>query len=193
MIKDFLKKYYMYIVVILIAIIGIIPTYFSKDNVDIPEIQVQTVTEPVQIKHIYVDIKGNVLNPGVYKLEEGTRLFQLVELSGGLDVDSDTSLINLSSILTDQQVIYIPKVGEIIPDEYTELIDDNTTDKDDKININTAEKNELTELPGIGEVTAQSIIDYRNENGDFKTIEDIMNVVGIGESTFENIKDFITI
>lgn len=132
------------------------------------------------ISYIYVDVKGEVNNPGVYRLETNSRAFQAVELAGGLTIDSYTRYVNLAKILTDEEVIYIPSVEEEIEESTL-------------ININTATLDELMVLDGIGEATANNIINYRNENGYFSSIEDIMNVPNIKQATYEKIKQYITI
>ena len=177
------------------------------------------IAEPLEIE---VDIKGAVVNPGLYSLEEGSRVQDVIEKSGGLTKDADTSMINLSKKVTDEMVIIIYTKKEIesmrngnttikyiekecvcpsiendgcIESPETNHDPSNTTDdnKETKISINKASLEELMKLPGIGESKAQKIIDYRNKNGLFKNIEDLKNVDGIGTTTFENLKDLITL
>lgn len=133
------------------------------------------------ISYIYVDVKGEVNSPGVYRLTESSRVFQAVELAGGLTSDSFTRNVNLAKILKDEEVIYIPSVYE------EESKDVNL------ININTASKEELMLLDGVGESIADNIITYRNEFGPFSSIEDIMNVPNIKTGIYEKIKNYITI
>lgn len=186
---EYLKQHKVYVgiaLVIILVVIGFLRQPEQEQKIvqvtDYPE-------EPLnEIIYIYVDIKGAVAYPGVYKLEKASRLFQVVNLAGGLKEDADSNAINLSMILSDQDVIYVPFIGE----EYPNIIDQIDNDVGGVININTATIEQLQQLPGIGPSTAQKIIDYRNENGSFQSIEDIMNVSGIGESTFENIKESIT-
>lgn len=138
--------------------------------------------------YIYVDIKGEIKNPGVYKLEIGSRVFQLVSMAGGYKEDADTNTLNLSKFLKDEQVIYIPSFMEQYP-----IIkgDDSNTEGETKIDINNAPMAMLETLPGVGPSTAKAIIDYIEENSYFNSIEEIKNVPGIGDSTFEAIKDLI--
>ena len=138
------------------------------------------------IKHL----KGEVKNPGVYKLESDARLFQVISLAGGLSNEADSLGINMSILLRDQMSIYVPSIYDNVPIVVTP-IDENPDDR--LIDINQAGALLFETLPGIGPSTAQNIIDYRDEYGYFDVIEDIMNVPNIGESTFENIKDLITI
>jgi competence protein ComEA len=186
---EYVKQYRVYIVIAFITIlivIGLLKEPQQHQSI-LPVADYQE--EPVEeVIYIYVDLKGAVEYPGVYKVERSSRLFQVVNLAGGLLENADSNAINLSVILGDQDVIYIPTIGE----EYPSIIDQEEHNIGGVININTATIEQLQELPGIGPSTAQNIIDYRNENGSFETIEDIMKVSGIGESTFENIQESIT-
>ena len=131
------------------------------------------------INYIYVDVKGEVLNPGVYRVSDKCRVFQVLEIAGGLTSESDTSTVNLASKIVDEQIIRIPK--------------SNNSSTTSIININTATASELDSLPGIGYSTATNIIDYRTNNGLFKAKEEIKLVNGIGDAIYEQIKDLITI
>ena len=186
--KEFLKKHYVKIIVLLVIAVFAYLT-MQQENTVVPFELGQPVAEEPVTTYIYVDIKGEVQYPGVYKVEKDTRLFQVVTLAGGFTIAADKLAINLSRIIRDQEVIYIPNVAEEYP-LITDVIEQN---QNGIININTASLLDLQTLVGIGPSTAQSIIDYRTEHGDFQTIEDIMNVSGIGEATFENIKDFIIV
>lgn len=137
-------------------------------------------------KKIYVDISGQVKNPGVYQVEEGTRLFEAIEDAGGLLSTAQVDQINQAEILTDGQKIIVPKEGEDISQLPTGVT------RDGLININTADSKTLQEIPGVGPVTADKIVDYRSNNGRFNSPEELKNVSGIGEKTFEKIKDKVT-
>ena len=165
-----------------------------------------------------VDVKGEVTNPGTYAVEDNMRLSDVILLAGGLTEKADTSITNLSKKVTDEMVIVIYSKEEVEeikkrtiqenptlecgPNEIilngecslqsTPSIESNQSTSS-KININEATKEELMQIPGIGDVKATSIIEYRTTNGLFQSIEDIKNVTGIGDSTFESIKDYITI
>lgn len=182
-----------------------------------------TTTEELIKETIFVDVKGAVKKPGVYELVSGSRVIDAITKSGGLNKDADTSIINLSKKLADGNVIIIytkNKIEELhkqeVIIEYIEkeckcpdnsnsacidkddvIIEDNNEDIKDtspsKVSLNTASKEELMTISGIGESKAADIIKYRNANGEFKTIEDIKNVKGIGDALFEKIKKYITI
>lgn len=153
---------------------------------------------------IYVDIGGEVLNPGVYELTEGMRLFQAIELAGGLTDTADTDSINQAMEVIDGEKIIIGSVDENSP-YYTGSGNLGSTESSSGtggvretengpvVNINKASLEELQEIPGVGPSTAQKILDYRNENGLFKNLEDLKNISGIGDKTFENMREYIEI
>lgn len=147
--------------------------------------------ENVAKEEIVVHIKGEINKPGIYKMHRELRLYELVEAAGGLTDKADIRRINLAVILEDEEAIYIPAIGEAVP-EVKEGAAGNSS-ADGKIRINYATKAELMELQGIGNALADRIIEYRNTKGSFESIEEIMNVSGIGESKYEGIKDKITV
>lgn len=144
---------------------------------------------------IMVHITGQVYNPGLVQLESGSRVIDVVNKAGGLTSEADLDRINLARKVADEEKIYIPRIGEDIDENKEEIqtVQDSGSEEGNsggKININTASKEEIMTLPGIGEVLATRIIEYR-ENNKFATIEDIKNVSGIGDKKFEGIKDLI--
>ena len=153
--------------------------------------------ETEQEIEIAVHVTGEVKKQGLIYVKQGARVADAIEKAGGETSEADLSQINLAYILEDGQKIYIPNKNEKISQYITKNNgnnENNNTDKEDKkVNINTASQNELDELPGIGPSTAQKIIEYREENGNFETIEDVQNVKGIGDAKFEDIKDKITV
>ena len=140
---------------------------------------------------IFVEIKGEVAKPDVYEVDEGSIIRDLINVAGGLTPEANIDNINRAEKLINNQLIVIPNKNDEIIDESTNVSQGIT--KDGIININKASLSELQEITGIGEVKAQSIIDYREKNGGFKSIEDIKNVDGIGSKTFEKIKEKICI
>lgn len=137
---------------------------------------------------IKVYVTGLVKNPGVYTMEEGERVIDAINKAGGPLEEADLTNINLAQKVKDEQMIIVPKKGET-----NNISPTSTIQKNEKININTATKEELQTLPGIGPVTAERIIEFRENKGSFKKIEDIMNVPRIGPKLFEQIKDKITV
>lgn len=157
---------------------------------------------------IYIDISGAVVNPGVYELEEGDRVIDVLRACGGLSVEADRPWveqnINRARPIKDGEKIYIPKIGEILGK--SEILNSNppiggqtisnllnSNDLNGLVNINRATVAELDRLPGVGPAIAQRIIDYRQEKGGFVSVEEIKLVSGIGDKMFENIKDLIEI
>ena len=136
---------------------------------------------------IKVYICGYVLNPGVYELPEGSRICDGLDAAGGFSEGADESRINLAGYLHDGDMVFFPEVGENLPEGAVEAGNSGL------ININTANAEQLCTLPGIGSSKATAIIKYREDNGAFTDISQIMNVSGIGENLFNNIKDLICI
>ena len=143
---------------------------------------------------MYVDISGAVKKPGVYEVEKDTRLFQVIEMAGGLTDDADADSVNRASFVEDGQKVIIPVKGS------GETVDPSTVSgassvgitSQGLVNINTASQDELKTLNGIGDVIAERIIEYRSSNA-FRSKEDIMSVKGIGKGIYEKIKDRITV
>lgn len=149
-------------------------------------------------KEIFVHLSGAVNKPGVLKLSEGTRVYEAVEMAGGLEVDADSSGINLARTLQDEERIHIPREGEVQtnPVQYANPATQSMgggTGQSGLININTADSAALQTLTGIGPSTAEKIMDYRQSSGSFRSIEQIKEVSGIGEKTYEKFKDKICI
>lgn len=137
---------------------------------------------------ICVYVCGAVNNPGVYELQEGSRVVHALKAAGGLTEHASEESLNQARVLTDGEMIQVLTKEEM---SASAVVDSST--KDGKVNINTADASELTSLNGIGETRAKAILDYREEHGNFQRIEDICNVDGIGESTFKKIQDGITV
>lgn len=160
--------------------------------------QQNEISEDETTQTVYIDIKGAVKHPGVYELQANDRIIDAIELAGGYRDDAVTEVINHAQKLVDEMVIYVPKIGEISEDfnigqvvsSSTTIISSSETEK--KVNINLADEFELLTLPGIGPSKAQAILSYREEIGKFQSIDDLKNVSGIGEKTFENLKDYIS-
>lgn len=140
---------------------------------------------------IVVEIKGEIKLPNIYQLKQDSIINDLIEKAGGLTELADTSKINRAEKLTDHQCIVIPNKNDA---QSKQISSPQSTETQSKlININTAAESELDSLPGIGPARAKDIIKYRETNGGFKSIEEIKNIKGIGTSSFEKLKDLITI
>ncbi|UZM98460.1 helix-hairpin-helix domain-containing protein [Lysinibacillus sp. MHQ-1] len=150
-----------------------------------------TAEEAVQ-QQVFVDIKGAVMYPGVYELQPDKRIFDAIQLAGGYIKNADTQLVNHAQKVQDEMVIYIPIKGEQLEDISSNLLmlPLESQNKSQKINVNTADAETLATLPGIGPSKAHSILSYREEKGRFQTIDDVRNINGIGDKTFEKNKGF---
>lgn len=154
----------------------------------------------------YVDIKGAIKVPQVVPVTPGMRVHDVVEMAGGVTGEADQSQVNLAQLVTDQMVIYVPKVGEEVSPSTEALVADSkvtesavsessgdATSDGDLVNINTADTTMLQTLSGIGEKRAADIINYRETNGLFETVDDLDQVSGIGEKTMEKLRPLITV
>ena len=200
------KKEFVKIIIVIFIILSIgLYNFFTKKEESYEEIEIsenilnfeEKVIEE-DMKKIKVYIIGEVNKPGVVELENGARIEDAIILAGGTTDKSDLSKVNLAYTLEDGQKIKIPSIDDESEDEYIaeetdEGIIKEIDNKTEKININKADINELCTLTGVGEAMAQKIIDYRNENGKFESIEDLKNVNGIGEKKYESLKEYISI
>ena len=165
------------IAIIIMAVMGI--KLSDKEK----EIAFTNYSSIEQNEYIYVDIDGAVINPGVYELPEGSRVIDAINKAGGLEENAFTQNLNKARKLIDGEKIYIHIEGQA---------DVESLQSNNLININTASADILMTLPGIGEVYAKRIIDYRSSKK-FNSIEEIKNIQGIGDKTFDKLKDLITI
>lgn len=144
---------------------------------------------------IYVDIKGAVKVPGIYQLKNQQRIWDALALAGGVSEEDDTAQVNYAQKVKDQMIIYVPKKGEAVAQSLETLQESAPAqqNQEEKINLNTATEAELQTISGIGAKKAQEIIRFRDEQGPFKTVEELKNVPGIGEKTVERLKDMLTV
>ena len=209
--------------IIILTIIGvssffIVKNIMSNKKKEKDEVIVEKSIEKKEVETkevLQVDIKGEVINPGIYELDSESRVIDVINKAGGLTENANTSVINLSKKITDEMVIIIYSNEEVNDFKTTKEIEEQVIEKciqkDDnslrndaciendknnmltgKVNINTASLEELMTLEGIGENKAKSIIEYRETKSKFNTIEDIKNVNGIGDNLFAQIKENIT-
>ncbi len=177
-----MKLHYIIIAVVVVLVLGF--TFFSgsRGGKEI-EVKQSTSTQATTVKSkCVVYITGEVENTGIYEVEEGSRLYEVIDMAGGFTSDARTDSINLARFVFDGEQIDVPSTEDNI-----EAI------RSGKVNINIADVSLLITLDGIGESRAKDIIDYREENGPYKKLEDIMNVKGIKQNMFEKIKDNITL
>ena len=162
----------------------------SQQEEEIPE-----QTDPPSVSEnketeLYIYICGEVKKPGVYAMKSGDRVYQLIEKAGGLTEKAETGAVNQAQLLEDGVMIYVPAKGEAAAETGAGAGQESGAGN---VNINTATEEQLMSLNGIGEGKAKSIIAYREEKGKFNSIEEIMNVEGIKEGTYNKIKDSITV
>lgn len=230
-VKYYIEKYkYILIIVFLVVIIFIILAIKLNKNNE-PQIEKQDVSlenkeEVKKETKIRVDIKGLINKPGVYEMDTGSRVIDLINKAGGLKESANTEYINLSKKLEDEMIIIIYSNDDVSKFRETDKnviyikykcdcpdnINSACINESDKVNTNGVESNkkeqtedknlisintgtveELMTISGVGESKAKAIIKYREENGEFKTIEDIKNVSGIGDALYSKIKDYIKV
>lgn len=219
----FLKKYLRFFCLIGLLIILFICLFgnheFEQDDKDI-KLKDQVVDENISDSSVkkeiveerdlvYVDIKGEVKNPGIYSVSSDKRVFDVIKLAGGVTSNADTSVNNLSMKVKDEMVIVIyskeqianfsktQEINEVVQEKCNNssgVVNDSCISTPDvnrfPISLNNASLEELINVPGLGEVKAKKIIEYRSQNNGFKSVDDLKNVSGIGDSTFEKIKDY---
>jgi len=197
-------KYYTIAVSMIVIIVSVVFLFLfvQKNQKEVSEAE-RTMTSIISThsseaesssQQLYVDIKGAVKKPGMYEGNANMRVWDAVMLAGGVSDEADTKYVNFSERVVDQMVIYVPKVGEEVQSSTSKADSQNGAMNDtSKVNLNQASESELQNLPGIGQKKAQEIIRYREENGGFKKIEDLKNISGFGEKTFEKLKDLIAL
>lgn len=207
MLKHYYEKYKQFIpligitfVILIIAIFAVnLVTAENSMTINEPPVNALEVIEedeegaepPVSISdHVFVEVKGAVKNPGVYEVPVDARVTNVLALAELLS-SADLLTVNQSQKVKDEMVIYVPEIGEI--EDVDMIASESTVEGEILVNINTASVDELTLLNGIGEKKAQLIIEYREQNGLFMKKEDLMNISGIGEKTFDSLEPYITI
>lgn len=158
--------------------------------------EVERISSDAQVTEIVVDIKGAIQQPGVYHLPIDARLNELILAAGGFTKEAEERQLNLAEKLSDQQMIYVPSKEEVdfkVEPPVTVVGNDEGSSVTSLINLNTANLSELQELPGVGPAKAQAILTYREENGLFSSVEDLLNISGFGEKTIEKLRKMVEI
>ena len=195
------------IIIISIIFVIILFVFFNNNKDDEVEIIEQienkvdaNIKEDKDVKQIIVHITGCIKKQGIVEINEGARIIDVIEAAGGVTKEADIAKVNLAYIVKDAQKIYIPSIYDKEDTEYITLnngenviVEDKYGGESDMVNINTATQTELESLSGIGPSTALKIINYREEHGKFKSIEEIKEVPGIGDAKFNSIKDMIEV
>jgi len=180
------------------------PAYAMEPKQDpIPEQPERPAVLEEKPPDIYVDVKGSVKQPGLYRFSSGERVFDAIAKAGGALPDADMNRINLAEPLADGSVVRIPKKGELLAEQGCPCPNANGTTlptaagkqpaRPGLVNLNSATLEELMTLPGVGQTRAQSILDYRRKNGPFRRAEEIQNVPGIGDKMYEQMKRQLTV
>src|SRR5699024_5719664 len=200
----YIKRYFKVIMFVAVIVVGLI--YFNvnesfkgevvtegavEDIVDLDEVQEEdeeVVEDDSVSEKIIIDIKGEINTPGVYEMQLGDRMIDIVDRAGGLTDDASETAINLAEKLQDEMAVIIPKEGDepLESNDISSMESGASSSETDKINLNHATQSELETLNGIGPSKAEAIISYREENGLFQTVEDVLEVSGIGEKTLES-------
>ena len=182
------------VMIVLVSVAAFMLTSHGNEGEEVSIEQETAVIEETQTGSVYVDIGGEVVNPMVAELDSGCRVEDAIIAAGGLTDKADITNINRAAPVNDGDKIYIPSIeeapkqGEVQNSAGSGAYYDNS-----KVNINTADSAELQTLTGVGPATAEKIIAYRESNGRFASIEEIKNVSGIGDKTYEKLKDYITV
>ena len=163
----------------------------SEPEISKKEINKENESEKTEKGTIFLHVCGEVVNPGVYELPEGSRIFEAIKAAGGMKEEAAIQYLNQAAIAKDGQQIYVPSVKEVQSENEAEATQ--KPEEDGKVNLNTASKEELMTLSGIGEAKADAIIRYREEHGKFQNPEEVMEIEGIKEGVFNKIKDQIKI
>ncbi|MEI4829347.1 helix-hairpin-helix domain-containing protein [Bacillus sp. FJAT-53711] len=183
-----------------IGVVGILFVWQTKNGQEQPAVKVEAnskmeerkektkvIDSKPQSKTTIVDVKGAVHHEGVYELQSGARVKDAIEKAGGFLPEADVTKVNLAQIVQDQMMIYVPKKGE-----QTVSVNGSSL-QEGKIQINTATKEQLEKISGIGPRKAENIMKYREQHGPFQKVEDLLEVDGIGEKSLEKIKDEIIV
>ena len=175
---------------IIAAAAGVVAILLRDSSPGAVEIVLPTSTPPSDVR---VYMTGAVNEPGVHRVEEGARLADAVEAAGGAAPDADLVAVNLAMRVADEDHWHIPRIGEAGPPSTTVPGSADTPGGSDKVDVNSASAEELETLPQIGEVRARDIVAHRDTNGPFDTIEDLIEVSGIGPRTLDTIRDLIEV
>jgi competence protein ComEA len=200
--KDWLENHKTKLLSVMILLIIIIVYFFirsvGQDDIVIGDTSPPIINEPSKDENtpdeekpiiIMVDVKGAVNSPGVYVAMEGERVIDIINKAGGFASKADQNQVNLSQHVEDEMVILVPRLGEMSEN----LQNASSYSQNSLVNINKASESELQTLPGIGPSKATAIIEYRETNSGFQTIEDLKKISGIGEKTFEKLEPLISI
>jgi len=175
------------VTITLLAVVGFGVYVFASGSKSASPVIVsksQNTQTTVQQPKIFVHIAGLVKKPGIYQLDSGSRVFDIVLLAGGFKLKANQASVNLARVLTDGEQIIVGKIGAQSA---------SGTQSSNLISLNSSSASQLEDLPGVGPALAGRIVDWREANGGYKTKEDLLNVAGIGDKLFASIKDLVTL
>jgi len=175
------------VTITLLAVVGFGVYVFASGSKSASPVIVsksQNTQTTVQQPKIFVHIAGLVKKPGIYQLDSGSRVFDVVLLAGGFTAKANEASVNLARVLTDGEQIIVGKIGAQSA---------SGTQSSNLISLNSSSASQLEDLPGVGPALAGRIVDWREANGGYKTKEDLLNVAGIGDKLFASIKDLVTL
>ena len=171
------------IVLVLVALgVAVLVTALTGRDGSAPPVAAPTVIS-IDEGELYVHVLGAVVEPGLYELSDGDRAVDAVAAAGGFAEGADETQLNLARLLVDGEQIYVPLLGEVAA----------PTPGDGKVNLNTADQAQLETLPRVGPSLAQRILDWRDANGRFSAVEDLLSITGIGDKTYDGLKDLVTV
>lgn len=161
--------------------------YLEQETKEVDEVVPEEIQEPI---YYLVDVKGQVSQPGVYEVESTLRIHEVIRLAGGFLETANVEAMNLAQKIKDEMVIYVPHLDDEIPTDVEQTWSE-TNETNSKVSLNDATEAELQTLPGIGPSKAAAIVNYREETGSFQSIDELVNVSGIGEKTLEKLREYI--
>lgn len=161
--------------------------YLEQETQEVDEVVPEEIQEPI---YYLVDVKGQVSQPGVYEVESTLRIHEVIRLAGGFLETANVEAMNLAQKIKDEMVIYVPHLDDEIPTDVEQTWSE-TNETNSKVSLNDATEAELQTLPGIGPSKAAAIVNYREETGSFQSIDELVNVSGIGEKTLEKLREYI--
>lgn len=167
--------------------------YTNETVLSEPDTSLEAIVEIQTQYDVYVQVNGEVKNPGVYQVRSDFRVFQVIDTAGGFTELADKEAVNMARPVQDEMVIYVPAQGEQLSERIDSVVGSEEAEDTGKVNLNTASKERLMTLPGIGESKASAIITYREEQGGFTDLSQLKEINGIKDSTYEKLADLITI
>lgn len=166
---------------------------FEEEAEGLEETETETEQKEEEKTEVFVDVKGEIARPGIYEMEVDRRVDDAIREAGGVTEEANEKAINFAEKLQDEMVVYVPHEDEKDHEGWGASATASGDDEEEMININVADEATLQQLSGVGPVTAEAVVQYREENGNFQQASDIQNVSGIGEKTYQQLEDQIDV